>query len=1403
MSIKAKTKRRITFLVIAMLVIAGLGAGAVVYRKQRDTRRLERLRVEGLAAAKEGRSEEAVLKLTEYLGRYWSDLDVLAVYVKERPKVNPKDPGTVGQTINALRRVLELDPKRLEERQSLLELYANYGFTTEMIDTANTILKDHKDDARALQHKTTALARLRKFEEALNIANDWCAVEPLNVRSHMAALALMEDLRRPNDRIIERVENLKLPARGDARRDLLEGYAHSLTADYDTAKKLLQDAANKPPVDADFAGILVQQLNELGLYDDSLKQLQKLSKLKGEEQSKQTIKALVRRHWESNRPKDVIQFTDDLDLKDPNVDVEMIALRALALRQDQQPDKSDALKAELASKQADPVAQAWSVVLEQGADVMGSNPKKLMDVCEKALSTEPRNTYLRFFLGEAYAQLSENELAINQWKRVKVENATWYLPLVRLSAVQLESKSYGNALLSAREAVQRSPSAPAGVLNLARVWFANIEQGKVSGADDLLKLVDQVQEQLPKEEYTLPIQVSLLCRTARKEQGSAALKKALARPELTESTLLQLAAVSSAYNLGLEDECFAKLAKTSGGVTSAAAYSRAVNLLLRGSAAEGLAFLQGAKEKSPTKDDLQWKLLLARYLDLMQDPKAKDEWIALGDANPENLVVQQSAMESPGARADRGFMDRTIERVKSLTPGEGTRWRTARARWMMSGASSQQDLERAAQLLNDVIQKAPTSGEARFMLAQVLERLGKIDPAINELNAAANQDPGNNQVALYLARLLQAKNEFDKARAILDRVAQAQSTSADQRRQAALLRAQGGDTAGALELLKKTDEDDAGSGRSELLKAVLYRQRNELDKAEAICQKLLEKPDAVIVQFAADLYASQGKMQEAEKALALLEKIEQKPGTRDLLLADFYSRYVGPEEALKHFKNATLQAPSSVVTWRALAVYCASLGKADDAIAAVQSGLKASPGDANLAALQSEAETLKAAIDDLQLRALAVLYFQRPVDAPAAADAIKVVLNGRRDNRNLEQVTADLRKIADANLQLWEIQEVTTRLYMKIGKYDDAASVVMRAVQTFPTQIVQPRMAYEVLAAAGRWGEAKNVAEVWRNRAPANAMFADVAIARALIRLKLPKDAVAQLRPYMATAMASPDPSGGIILEYVLALISADQSEDAANLLWPLAQKDPVWRKHWMHIVYQAPLSADQTVQWLERVRTAIPPNAAEELSLLGETWNGAAVRLKKQEFVNKSIEVLQPIVERPDAPVSALVAMAIQCEGALKDEKRAEELYRRAIKGDPKTVVALNNLAMILLKRGEKLDEARELATAATQAEPNIPTLHDTLALILAKQRSYDAAVASLRQALRLDPGSVEWRLHLGEILLESGRRQEAKRVETEITALPGSLTMPPDQQKRLDALRADLEKATPKTLPKQVSLP
>jgi len=67
-----------------------------------------------------------------------------------------------------------------------------------------------------------------------------------------------------------------------------------------------------------------------------------------------------------------------------------------------------------------------------------------------------------------------------------------------------------------------------------------------------------------------------------------------------------------------------------------------------------------------------------------------------------------------------------------------------------------------------------------------------------------------------------------------------------------------------------------------------------------------------------------------------------------------------------------------------------------------------------------------------------------------------------------------------------------------------------------------------------------------------------------------------------------------------------------------------------------------------------------------------------------------------------------------LKNKKESYKYYQKALKIDPKHVVALNNYAYYLSLDGKKLKQAKEMSKITIEAEPDNPTYLDTYAWIL-----------------------------------------------------------------------------------------
>jgi predicted Zn-dependent protease len=1382
MSVKAKTRKRLVILVAAVLGLGVAGGGLWAAKTYRTKMWYAEKRELGMRAAADGKSADAVANLTWWLHRNPNDVEALKAYTKHRLAAGGEDNLYVRDAMSRLRHLIELDPQDDESRRELMRLYAGVGMTTEAMDLATALLAKQPNDVDAMKCKLDGLIRLRKWDEANALAEGWAKAAPDDPEPTLRIMGVMAQADRPAQEILDRAKAAGAKDPNSPAAQVVLAMAYALTDDLPSAHKLMKlAAAQKPPTPA-FARLLIAQLNFTGLFDESLRVIQTQAKESEDPGFKQS---LVRRMWELNRAEDVLALTaQDAGTLGP----EATAFRAIAYLQLGKREEAKQALAHLQSKDGDALAEAWATIVGQELEPGSVEPRKMLEVCQKAARKDSEGAYLRFFIGQAYAQLDEGELAINNWQQLAMMNRTWSAPLVRLSELQLAKGQFPQAMAAAQEGIRRSSGSPAAAVNLAKVWAAGIESGKAEQPDQLLELIGKIRAAIPREESTLSMQVSLLAKTGRKDEAKAEISKALkADPAPGEGTLLRFAAVSRSYDLGLVDACLDR-SEQAHGLTANLAYARAINKFARNEGAEGLALLKAARERSGKADTIDWQLALARYLEVIQDTGAKDEWVRVGDANPDNRLVQQTVLDVRSARADRAFIDRSIERLRKLTGDEGVSWKLARARWLLAGAKNDQDRVQATTLLRDVIRQSDGALEPHVLLAQAYDQLKNPNGAVEELRRAAAIDPSNTGVALQLSRLLQKRGEFDKAREELDRVAKGNTADPAQRRQAAMLMAQQGDAKGAIDLLQ-SDAEDGKAGGNDLLLATLYRQRNELAKAEELVRKLLEKPEPAVIQFAADMYAQQGRRAEADQALALLDKIELKPGVKEVLLADHATRFQTPDRAIELFRAALKAAPDNAAAWRSLVGFYAFLGRGNEMASTAEEALKAVPGDATLKEVVARKDLLADADTDPETRPLVMSFLSDArADAPSIL-AIREIAASEQPGVTPDQVAAKLRKLVDQHPTYAPIQLILIGQYLRHGRADDAVELASRAVQMFPNDPEPARLATQAASSAGRWAEATGFARTWRERSLSNPAAADLAISSCLLQSGQARQAAEVLAPYVPQAVTQPERNATLIYQYATALNASGQGGKAADVLWPLAQANADWRKVWMQTSLSLPNVAE-AAKSLERIETIVPADAHDERAVLAGAWHMLGEQRKDPAAVAKSKAMFDAVVAQPGVTANAVLAYGIAAEQR-NDLPAAEAAYRRALSMDAGLLVAKNNLAMVILKGGGDPAEAVKFAKSAVEQQPRTPTLHDTLALAQAKGKDVDGAVASMRNALALEPNSTEWRLHLARILLDDGRDKDAAKVFDEIATLPAPRTPFPDKVKQeIEDLRLELSK-------------
>lgn len=111
-----------------------------------------------------------------------------------------------------------------------------------------------------------------------------------------------------------------------------------------------------------------------------------------------------------------------------------------------------------------------------------------------------------------------------------------------------------------------------------------------------------------------------------------------------------------------------------------------------------------------------------------------------------------------------------------------------------------------------------------------------------------------------------------------------------------------------------------------------------------------------------------------------------------------------------------------------------------------------------------------------------------------------------------------------------------------------------------------------------------------------------------------------------------------------------------------------------------------------------------------------------------------------------------------LKEHKKSDEHYEKALKLKPDDAYVLNNYGYYLSQRGENLERAKEMAEKANQLMPDMPSFQDTYGWILYKMGDYTEAEKWIKMAIENDEeGSAVLFEHYGDVLYKLGKNEDA----------------------------------------------
>lgn len=157
--------------------------------------------------------------------------------------------------------------------------------------------------------------------------------------------------------------------------------------------------------------------------------------------------------------------------------------------------------------------------------------------------------------------------------------------------------------------------------------------------------------------------------------------------------------------------------------------------------------------------------------------------------------------------------------------------------------------------------------------------------------------------------------------------------------------------------------------------------------------------------------------------------------------------------------------------------------------------------------------------------------------------------------------------------------------------------------------------------------------------------------------------------------------------------------------------------------------------------------------------FNGFAnYQLKDWDAARRSLENGVMLVVDNDFLEAQFYSTLGDVYNQLKEHKKSDENYEKALKLRPDDAFVLNNYSYYLTLRGENLERAREMAELANQLMPDRAAFQDTFGWVLYKLGDYTGAEKWIKKAIENDEDNSPVLLeHYGDVLYKLGRKEEA----------------------------------------------
>lgn len=729
----------------------------------------------------------------------------------------------------------------------------------------------------------------------------------------------------------------------------------------------------------------------------------------------------------------------------------------------------------------------------------------------------------------------------------------------------------------------------------------------------------------------------------------------------------------------------------------------------------------------------------------------------------------------------------------------------------------QQNYDKARIELRNALQIDPKYVDARYLSGRVAEKRGELREALGQYQAAIDENPKFMPARAALARLYLLGGLPEKATELLDAGLKDEPRNPSLLTVRGAIQAQAGRVVPALEDAEAAYQLAPNDEFTVALLASLYKQSARLDKAIEVASKgskqLPKNIDLHVVL--ADLEASRQNYPAVQEQLQQVINLEPKTLTHRARLAQFFLFRKDVAGAEATWRQAIRDLPDQQEPKLALVDLLWSQRGESVATDEMQAMVKREPDNSDLKltlgsylerqgkldqAEQNYREVIKksdkeAAGLGARNRLAALLLLKRHDPAQAQQLVAEVLKENAHDNDALilranmalqkgDAATAitDLRGVLRDQPNSAPLMRALAKAHLQNNEASLAEETLRSALQNNPGDIPTRKELAQLLLQQGKADQAKTMLE---QMASVQGLSSDVEIIDAQFKAQLmSKDYAAAL--LTAEKLQGLRPNVGIGWYYAGLAAEGQKSLDAARKHYETALEKQPDAAEPLAALVRLEVADKQIARAMARLdkviavnpQHAVAHNLRGELLLANKQVAAAIASFSKSvEFAPewwapyRGLGLAQLADKQTDAAIDTYRKGIDKTRGNLlttdlaalyermgkSDE--AIHVYEQWLQREPKSLMAANNLAMLLLNyRADKpgLDQATKLAELLSNSPE--PALLDTRGWVKFKSGDYQGAINLLQQAANKVSDSSTIRYHLGMAQWKAGDAANAR---------------------------------------------